>query len=241
MLINDLLKQKKNLHFSLIDPDKQSPLESAKIARTCADCGTDTILIGGSTGISSDLLDKTAQEIKKTINLPVIIHPNSSNCLSKHADYILFMILLNSNNPKYLIKEQAKGALILNKLPIKPISVGYIVVSASKNPTEVERKGDLDKINETDINKALSYALAAQYLGMGCIYLEAGSGADKPVPNKMISAIKKEVNIPLIVGGGICDAATAKQIVESGADIIITGNIIEKDITKLKSIIKAIR
>src|SRR3989344_407131 len=180
MLINDLLKNKKKLHFSLIDPYKQKPKDSAMLAKLCEKYGTDAIMVGGSTGISSNLIDKTAKEIKNLTNLPIILFPNSSNCISQYADYIFFMSLLNSNNAKYIIKEQAKGALFLNKSLIKPISVGYIVISTSKNPTEVEKKGELDRISELDTDKALGYALAAKYFGVGCLYLEAGSGADKP-------------------------------------------------------------
>jgi len=240
MLINNLLKQKKKLHFTTLDSNKQSPSESAKLAKLCAEFGTDAIMVGGSTGIIQEVVNATVQEIKKEVALPIILFPNGAGSISKYAEHILFMSLLNSNNARYLIKEQAMAAQYIKKYSINPISVGFIVISTSKIPTTVEKIGQIDIIRGTDIKKALDYALAAQYLGMSCIFLEAGSGADKPVPNDMIAAIKKEINIPLIVGGGIRDATTAKEKIESGADVIVTGTIIEKDISKLKNIIKAI-
>ena len=121
------------------------------------------------------------------------------------------MSLLNSKSRKYLVEEQLKGALVVKKFGITAIPMGYIVISTSKKPTTVETVGQVDRIWENEIDKTVSYALMAQYFGMHCIYLEAGSGAEKPVPDGMIKAIREQLDIPIIVGGGIRDAKTARQ------------------------------
>jgi phosphoglycerol geranylgeranyltransferase len=119
--------------------------------------------------------------------------------------------------------------------------MGYIVVSMSKTPTTVEKVASLDRIGETDIEKAVNYALAAKYLNLQCIYLEAGSGAEKPVPNEMIKAVRKEVNIPIIVGGGIRDGKTAREKTDAGADIIVNGSVSEENSARIRGIIEAIK
>ncbi len=235
-LIDELLQERKKLHFTLIDPEKQSPDKAAEIAGFCETQGTDAVMIGGST-VTKEMMDETAKHINGAITIPQIIFPHRVDAITKHADYIFFMSLLNSMDRRYIIEEQTRGAKFVYMSDIKPISMGYIVVSTSENKTTVEKVVELDVIKPTDLGKVLGYALAAQYLGMDCIYLEAGSGAEKPVPEEMISEVKKRVNIPLIVGGGIRDGDTSKRIADAGADVIVTGTAAEQNLTMIKEII----
>ncbi|MFC2157088.1 geranylgeranylglyceryl/heptaprenylglyceryl phosphate synthase [Acidobacteriota bacterium] len=242
MLINELLREKqKTLHFTLIDPDKQTPEELSDRIKKCKNYGTDAVLVGGSSSFSQQLLDETVKSIKKSVDLPVILFPNSAAALSEYADYIFFMSLLNADDPRFLIREQASAALFIEKTQLRPLSMAYIVISTSQQPTSIERRVKLDKIGETDVKKTLEYALAAQYFGMSSIYLEAGSGADTPVPLHMIKAVKSKINVPLIVGGGIRQAQQAEHIADAGADVIVTGTIVEQDVQKLKAIIDAVK
>ncbi len=119
--------------------------------------------------------------------------------------------------------------------------MAYIVISTSQQPTAIERRVKLDIIRHEDTKKVLDYALAAQYFGMSCVYLEAGSGADRPVPAPMIKAVKNKIKVPLIIGGGIRNAEQAKNIAEAGANVIVTGTIVEQNLPKLESIITAIK
>jgi phosphoglycerol geranylgeranyltransferase len=242
MLIDELIEEKKRvLHFSLIDPDRQTSDELKSRVKRCEQAGTDAIMVGGSSSIRQQLLDRTVKTIKNTVDLPVILFPNSAATVSKYADYIFFMSLLNADDPRFLIKEQVRAAPFIERAQLCPISMAYIVISTSRRPTAIERRVKLDIIGENDDKKALDYALAAQYLGMSCVYLEAGSGADKPVPLHIIKAVKNKIHVPLIVGGGIRRAAQAKNIAEAGADVIVTGTIIEQNILKLKAIINVIK
>ena len=232
---------KKKMHFSLIDPDKQLPKKAGKIAKICEEYGSDAIIVGGSTVKNRKMVYETIEEIKRNCNLPTILFPNSAEAVAENADYIFFMDLLNSLEYKYRKGEQIKGAKLVKKWNIKPIPTGYLIISTSKNPTTVERKTKLDIIRENDLDKAIEYALYAECIGLKCLYLEAGSNAEKPVPDEMIKAIKKEVSLPLIVGGGIKNANDAKRKIDAGADVIVNGTLIEENIEILAEIIKIIK
>jgi len=233
-------EKKEKLHFTLIDPDKQKPEKAAKIADISSSYGTDAIMIGGST-VNRKRVEATTIATKDVVDLPVIIFPNSANAVTEFADYIFFMCLLNSRKRRFLIEEQIAGAPLIRKFGLHPIGMGYIVISTGKKKTTIEKVTDLDVIRDGDIERLLSYALTAQYYGMHCVYLEAGSGAEKPIPNEMIMAVHEALDIPLIVGGGIRDGKTAWDKIEHGADVIVTGTIAEKNLDKLREIIETVK
>ena len=197
--------------------------------------GFDLCLEAGS------LVDETVRSIKDACSLPVILFPATASGVSPRADYIFWMMLMNSSNRRFLVGEQAKAAVPLSKTKILPISMGYIVVSTSSRPTAVERVGEVERISEDDVDKAVSYALTAQYFGMECVYLEAGSGAEKPVSDAMVRAVRKALSVPIIVGGGIRDAGTARTKVAAGADIIVTGTVVERNPEIVRDIIRAVK
>jgi phosphoglycerol geranylgeranyltransferase len=229
MTISDTIiakARKKRLHFALLDPDKQKPSVAGHIAQTVTDAGSSAIMVGGSTLLSQKQVDETVQAIKKNSDLPVILFPSGAKFLSKYADAVFFMSLLNSNNLDYVIREHVKGAPFVKHSGLEPISMGYVIVEPGMTAGRV---GEAALIKRNDPQTAVGYALAAEYLGMKFFYIEAGSGAPTPVPNEMIQAVKKNTSIPIIVGGGIRDPETAKEKALSGADIIITGTAIEKD------------
>jgi phosphoglycerol geranylgeranyltransferase len=234
------LARKKRLHFALLDPDKQKPSVAGQIAQTVSDAGSSAIMVGGSTLLSQKQVDETVQAIKKNSDLPVILFPSGAKFLSKYADAVFFMSLLNSNNLDYVIREHVKGAPFVKYSGLEPISMGYVIVEPGMTAGRV---GEAELIKRDDPQTAVGYALAAEYLGMKFFYIEAGSGSPTPVSNEMIQAVKKSTSIPVIVGGGIRDSKTAKEKVRAGADIIITGTAIEKDKhfkTTLTDIVNAI-
>ena len=150
------------------------------------------------------------------------------------------MSLLNSNNLGYVIREHVKGAPFVKHSGLEPISMGYVIIEPGMTAGRI---GEAELIKRDDLQTAVGYALAAEYLGMKFFYIEAGSGAPTPVPNEMIEAVKKNTSIPLLVGGGIRDPETAKEKALAGANVIITGTAIEKDIhfkQTLTNIVQAI-
>ena len=230
--------KKGTMHMTLLDPDKQSAQEAAEIALKCKEAGTDAIMIGGSTGITSENLDETALAIKKATGLPTIYFPAGPHALSKEVDAMYFMSLVNSRDLNMVIRAQAYASLIVKQLGVEPISMGYIIVEPGMKVGEV---GQADLIPRDDITKAMGYALGCEYMGMNLVYLEAGSGADQPVPPEMIGAVKKILSVPLIIGGGIKSPETAAAARMAGADIIVTGTLIEQcqDEDFLKKVIAA--
>jgi len=185
---------------------------------------------------SQKQVDETVKAIKDHSNLPVILFPSGAKFLSKHADAVFFMSLLNSRNLSYVIREHVKGAHFVKLSGIEPISMGYVIVEPGMTAGKI---GEVDLVKRNDIDGAVGYGLSAQYLGMNFFYLEAGSGATAPVPDKMIKAVKQNIDIPLIVGGGIRDVKTAKKKALAGADIIVTGTTLEKE-KNLKQALKDI-
>lgn len=245
-LIDNLLKTNEKLHFTLIDPEDQPPDDAASIAMECESYGTDAIMIGGSTVKSREYAYKTVEAIKNSVGIPTIWFPNSADTIPGNVDYIFFMILLNSGDEKYLKSEQLRGAPIVRKFGIKPIKMIYLLVSTGETQTTVEKivekNARLDRIGYNDIEKAENYAIAAEDCwGSECIYLEAGSGAERPISNEMINAVRKAINIPIIVGGGIRDAKTAREKLSAGADAIVNGTLVESDRKKIKEIIEEIK
>jgi len=225
---NDIIKKvkKKKLHFALLDPDKQTPEKAGEIAKTAEKAGSTAIMVGGSTILSQEQVDECVKAIKEHSKLPVILFPSGAKYLSKYADAVFFMSLLNSRNLDFVIREHVKGAPFVKHSGIEPISMGYVIVEPGMTAGKV---GEVDLIGKKDIETAIGYALSAQYLGMDMFYLEAGSGAPEPVSDEMITSVKKAIDIPLIVGGGIRSPRVASKKAKAGADVVVTGTKLEED------------
>lgn len=212
-------------HLTLIDPEKQSPEKAGIIASDATAAGTDGIMVGGSTRAGGKLLDDTVISIKKNTELPVILFPANETGISGHADAIFFMSMLNSSDTYYITGAQRLGAPIVKKLGLEPIPMAYLVVEPGGKVGQV---GRAKLIPRDDNELAVAYALVAQYFGMRLVYLEAGSGADCPVPVEMIRAVREATDVILIVGGGIRTPEAAAERVLAGADIIVTGTLVEQ-------------
>ncbi len=228
------------IHMALLDPDKQSPEEAGKLAALAKDAGTDAIMIGGSTGVTSKNLGETAKAIREMSGLPSIHFPGGPNELSPEVDALFFMSLVNSSDPAWIFGAQAYAAPYIKKLGIETIPMGYLLIEPGMKVGEV---GKAELIKHSEVDKAVGYAIACEMYGMDYVYLEAGSGADVPVPAEMISAVKSSISIPLIVGGGIRTPEVAEAARKAGADAIVTGTFIEEcsDIGRLKEVVEASR
>lgn len=219
------------IHITLIDPEKATSPQASKIASKARSSGTSAIMIGGSTFVSTTHLDNIVKAVKRTVKIPIILFPNNVTGISRHADAIWFMSLLNSVDPYFLMGAQVLGAPLIKNYRLEPIPLGYIIVG------EGGTAGVVGKAVPIPYNKpelAAAHALAGQYLGIRFIYLEAGSGAKKPVPQEMIRAVKHYIDVPLIVGGGIKTREQSLATASAGANIIVTGNIVENTGVKHK-------
>lgn len=236
--LKETISETSAAHLTLIDPDEQTPEEAGELAELAASVGTEGVMIGGSTGSEGQLLDRTVIEIKDRADLPTILFPGSEGGVSKKADSIFFMSLLNSENPYYITRAQKKGAPFVKEFDLETIPLAYLIVEPGG---AAGRVGEADLIERNDHETAKNYALAGQYLGMSTVYLEAGSGAKKPVPTKMVKKVRETVDSTIIVGGGIRTLEEAKERVEAGADIIVTGTIIEEAQEKTQKIRKLVQ
>jgi phosphoglycerol geranylgeranyltransferase len=225
------IKAEGSVHITLVDPERITPSQASRVAENSKSSGTSAMMIGGSTFVSQAHLDSVVKAIKRVVKIPTILFPNNITGISRYADAIWFMSLLNSVDPYFLIGAQILGAPLVKKYGLEAISMGYIIVG------EGGTAGIVGKAIPVPYNKpalAAAHALAGQYLGMHFIYLEGGSGAKTPVPSEMIRTVKHVIDIPLIVGGGIRTKEQALAAASAGADIIVTGNIIESTDAKQK-------
>ena len=220
------IQEEGTIHITLVDPEKITPTAAEKMVREAEASRTSAIMVGGSTVTSTQHLDRIVKTIKKAITLPVILFPNNITGISKYADAIWFMSLLNSSDPYFLVGAQTLGAPTIKKFELEPISLGYIVVGES---SAVSVGGRAVPIPYNKPELAAAHALTAEYFGMHFVYLEAGSGAKNPVPCEMITAVKKTITLPLIIGGGIKRGEQIKEIARSGANIVVTGTVLEGD------------
>ena len=223
--IKQMIEEKGAIQMTLIDPQKTGIDDCTEIAVEAEKGGTSAIMVGGSTLASNAVLDKAIQDIKARVKVPIILFPNNISGVSRYADAIWFMSLLNSANTYYIIDVQALTAHVVRKYGLEAIPMGYIIVGEGGAAGFV---GQARGIPYDHPELALGYSLAAETLGMRFVYLEAGSGAKSHVPLEMIRLVKSHIKVPLIVGGGIRDGAKAKAVVEAGADIIVTGTLVER-------------
>jgi phosphoglycerol geranylgeranyltransferase len=232
------------LHFSLIDPDplRQGPNKAAKMAQYAEEAGTDAILIGGSTIIDQNFVDKTIIAIKERVNIPLIIFPGGVSNISHHADAIFFMSLLNSFDPYFIVGQQALASYTIKSANLETISMAYLIIEPGASAGWI---GNAKLLPRDKPKLTTAYALAAEMFGFKIIYLEAGSGSER-MPKEHIEMCSNILNIPIIVGGGVSNKDDARCFVEAGADIVVMGTFLENNLlkdngTSLKEIIEEIK
>lgn len=217
---------KRPLLAVLLDPAKVNSEEAGKSARAAAEGGADLIFVGGSIGAGMRL-NEVVIRAKEDSKLPVILFPGNVDGVSPHADAILFMSLLNSTNPYWIIQAQALAAIPIRKIGLETIPTAYLIVE----PGQRSAAGWVGSANPIPRDKpeiALAYSLAAEMLGMRWVYLEAGSGAEAPVPVEMVKVVKEGTKLGIIVGGGIRSPEVARERALAGADIVVVGTHFEE-------------
>ncbi len=214
-------------YLVLLDPDKLTENKLFSFLRHCEKSDVDGFLVGGSLIMDGEF-ESFIEKIKEITTLPVIIFPGEVNQICEYADALLYLSVVSGRNPEHLIGKHVLAAPIIKKKKVEPISTGYIIVE-SGTVTTAEYISGSKPIPRNKPEIAAATALAAQYLGMKLIYLEAGSGAQNSVPNEMVKAVTGYCDVPVIVGGGIKTPQTAREKVDNGAKIIVTGNFFEDE------------
>jgi len=234
------LKRKNALLFVLIDSEVSNLKSSKKLAKDVEKIGASAILVGGSSATDQIEMAKVVKGIKQGLKIPIILFPGNITGVVPDADAILFSSLMNSENPYFITQAQALGAPSVLKFGLEPLPTAYLVIGDGTSAWFI---GSARGIPFEKPKIAAAYALAAQFLGMRFVYLEAGSGAKLTVTPEMVKTVRKTFNGFLIVGGGIKDVKTAKELVKAGADALVIGTFLEKggSIKKLTEIAKTIQ
>ncbi len=210
----------------LLDPDKGSAEGLKNILRIASECKTDYILAGGSLTFNS--IDNLIDTVRELCSIPIVLFPGNLLQLSLKADAILLLSLISGRNPELLIGNHVIAAPYLRSVREKLVSVGYILVGSGKK-TSVEYISQTEAIPADKSDLVVATALAGEMLGLHMIYLEAGSGADYPVPTEIIKAVRENISIPVAVGGGLRRRQEISDAFHAGADLIILGNGCEKN------------
>jgi phosphoglycerol geranylgeranyltransferase len=228
----------KKLLAVLIDPDKLEEHALINLVQEANTAAADLIFIGGSL-ITGTGLDTCIETVKEHSEIPVILFPGSIMQVSPKADAILYMSLISGRNPDLLIGNQVISAPYIKQINLETLSTGYMLVDCGQSTTAIYMSGSAPlPYNKPEI--AACTAMAGDMLGLSQFYLDGGSGADKTVNPEIIKAVRAAVDKPIIVGGGIRNAAQAKLICEAGADVIVIGNVTEENPAIIKEIANTI-
>ncbi len=228
--INETLSSKGSMLFMLIDPvDYKTPQDAIKTGADSAEGGADLVLIGGSIGAQGQLLETVTKGIKDKSDVPVVLFPGNIATISRYADAVYFMSLLNARNPYWITQVQMLAAPLIKELRIEPLPVGYIVVEPGGTVGWV---GDVNLVPREKPRIAAALANAGEFLGNRIIITDVGSNPQLqnsgPVPARMISAVKSSISVPYIVAGGIRTTGQLAEAYREGADIVQIGAVLEE-------------
>jgi phosphoglycerol geranylgeranyltransferase len=236
-----LLTKKRMRHKSfalLVDPDKVEKTKTTNLVALAVKSRVDYLFVGGSL-VVSDHLDQVVQQIKSLCNIPVILFPGTPSQVSPFADALLYLSLISGRNPELLIGQHVISAPAVRKSGLEIISTGYMVVDGGA-PTTVSYISNALPIPADKNEIALCTAMAGEMLGMKMIYMDAGSGARRPISTEMIERVSANIEIPLLIGGGIQNPEKVYHNARAGADLIVVGNAIEKDSSLLSEMAAAL-
>jgi phosphoglycerol geranylgeranyltransferase len=222
----------------LIDPDKVTLSGATDLALKCAAAKVDYIFLGGSLVITQHL-DQVIQQIKASCSIPVVLFPGSPAQVSSQADALLYLSMISGRNPELLIGQHVISAATVKRSGLEVMPTGYMVIDGGA-PTTVSYISNAMPIPADKDDIAMCTAMAGEMLGLKIIYMDAGSGARKPITESMIARVASQVQIPIIVGGGIRTPEKAYLNCQAGADIIVVGNAIERDDTLISEIAAAV-
>ena len=232
-ILNSKAENKKLLAI-LIDPDKVAMETISALSEKINQSPSTHIFVGGSS-FNGNHLDELIVALKSETILPILLFPGNPSQISDKADGILFLTLLSGRNPDYLIEHQVNAVPILNKTNLEVISTGYILIESGIE-TAVERVSKTKPLARNNPEYVLQTAQAGEFLGNKLLYLEAGSGAKHSVPKEIITLVAQNVNIPIIVGGGIRSKVEIENAFIAGADLVVIGTAFENDINFFNSL-----
>ncbi len=231
--INNAKKQNKKLLAILLDPDKVSLDKIPSIIKKINNSKTDLLFIGGSL-LFKNVLDEFVKIVKENTNFPVLLFPGSAMQITNNADGILFLQLISGRNPEYLISNQVIAAPLLKQTNLEVISTGYLLIESSRETT-ASYISNTKPIPAHKPEIAMATAMAGEYIGNKLIYLDGGSDALSPIPSDLINKVAANIDLPIIVGGGLRTKEAIQNAYNSGATIVVVGTAFENDTNLLNS------
>ncbi len=223
----------------LIDPDKTDEIKLRSISTLAVENKIDYFFVGGSL-LVNNYIDNCIKNLKDLTGIPVVLFPGNTMQLSRYADAILFLSLISGRNAEMLIGRHVIAAPYLRQTSLEVIGTGYMLIESGK-PTAVSYMSHSVPIPSDKDDIAMCTAIAGEMLGLKLIYMDAGSGAENTINASMIEQVRNSISIPIIAGGGINTPEKAMTVAQAGADVIVIGNIIEKEPAMLKEIASSIR
>jgi putative glycerol-1-phosphate prenyltransferase len=228
-------KENRKLLAILLDPDKQEPARLEECIEDIHHQPVDLLLVGGSE-VRNGHTEALVHQIKQLSSLPVVLFPGDYSQITKEADALLFLNLLSGRNAEYLINQQVKAVPRIQDSDLELLPTAYILIDGGVN-TSVQKVSQTEPLSLEDVDKIVNTAVAGMYMGHKLVYLEAGSGAQNPVPADLIALIRTKIDIPIIVGGGIRNHRQLAGAFESGADMVVIGTAFEQDPSILRQIL----
>lgn len=237
--LHRLKKENKKSFALLIDPDKQQKEDLINLVKQATGEGVDFFFVGGSL-LTNGNLEECILTIKANSTIPVVLFPGNGLMVNKNADAILLLSLISGRNPEMLIGKHVEAAPSLKRSKLEVIPTGYMLIESGK-PTSVSYMSNTTPIPADKADIAACTAMAGEMLGMKLIFMDGGSGAQASVPPEMIQMVSANVEVPIVVGGGIRTAQMAFEKLQAGADVIVVGNAVEKDPSLLSDIVKTVK
>jgi phosphoglycerol geranylgeranyltransferase len=237
--LKQLKKDRRHAFAVLVDPDSVTPESIKLIAQKCNEAAVDYIFMGGSIMVTTHV-DLCINNFKEVSSIPVVLFPGSPSQVSPCADALLYLSLISGRNPDLLIGQHVVSAPKIKASGLEVISTGYMVVDGGV-PTTVSYMSHSAPIPANKPDVALCTAWAGELQGKHVIYMDAGSGAQYPISTEMINRVSSNIEIPLIIGGGIRTAEKVYENCMAGAQVIVVGNAIEKDPELIKEMSMAVK
>ena len=238
MVYTQLVKSQKGLFALLVAPDKYRVDDLINLSQRAQTADVDMILLGGS--ITQASIADTLLTIRRYTSIPIVLFPGNAMQFVPTADAILLLSLISGRNPDFLIGNHVLVSHSLHQSGMEIIPTGYNLVESAR-VTSVQYMSGTVPIPRDKSDIVVATALAGQQLGLKSIYLEAGSGAELPVSTQIISEVRKCVDLPIIVGGGLRNPEQVKAARNAGASMVVVGNALEKDLGILKDLVIACR
>jgi len=233
-LINSAKKNNKKLLAILLDPDKLDLMDISKTIQKINKSKANLIFIGGSL-LFKNVLDQFVTKVKENTKLPILLFPGSTMQITNKADGILFLQLISGRNSEYLISNQVIAAPLLRQTNLEVISTGYMLIESGRETT-ASYISNTKPIPAHKPEIAMATAMAGEYIGNKLIYMDGGSGALNPIPAKMIKKVAKNINLPIIIGGGLKTKESIQAAYDAGATVVVVGTAFEQDENLLESL-----